>query len=55
MGELREKGVEEDIVEQVSKMPAFPYDGSVQKIGDNIYVIISTDEMRKEYGEKYGS
>lgn len=55
VGELREKGVEEDIVEQVSKMPAFPYDGSVQKIGDNIYVIISTDEMRKEYGEKYGS
>lgn len=53
--DMEEDGVEKEIIEQVRKMPAFPCDGSVQKIGDNIYVIISTDEMRKEYSEKYGS
>lgn len=52
--ELKENGVEEDVIRQIKEMPAFPYDGSVRKIGEDIYVILSTDEMRKEYYERYG-
>lgn len=54
VGELAEDGVDGAIIEQIKKMPAFPYDGSVQKIGEDIYVIFTTDEMRQEYSEKYG-
>lgn len=54
VGELAEDGVEQEIIEQIKKMPAFPYDGSVQKLGEDIYVIFTTDEMRQEYSEKYG-
>ncbi len=52
--ELTEAGVDEDIIKQIEKMPAFPYDGSVQKIEGDIYVIFTTDEMIDNYDEKYG-
>lgn len=52
--ELAEDGVDEAIIKEIKQMPAFPYDGSVQKLGEDIYVIFTTDEMRKEYSEKYG-
>lgn len=54
VGELTEEGVEEDIIKQIENMPAFPYDGSVQKIDGDIYVILTTDEMKQSYNEKYG-
>ncbi len=52
--ELIEEGVDENIIKQIEEMPAFPYDGSVQKIGEDIYVIFVTDEMREDYYDKYG-